>query len=239
MAPDRRAQETPRRRGRPATIDRARIVSAALAIAAEEGASAVTMSSVARRLGVGMPALYHHIRNVDDLLGLVATALLRDLQIPDVRMRWDRWLVAFADSFRAALIDEPLLTRIPSLSVHQPFPVHTVERGLRVLVRGGFDELTAALVFGEFVRKVVDLVFAQQARAAETKSGHSPLRVMRAGADRVAEAEIPTLSAVLEALSPVEEDPDRVSEFLWDWNLRLEILGLRALLDEGRPSFGI
>ena len=239
MTVDRRPQAKPRKRGRPAIIDREMIVSAALAIAAEEGASAVSMSSVARRLGVGMTALYHHIRNVDDLLGLVATALLRDMQVPDVRMRWDRWLVAFAGSFRAALIDEPLLTRIPSLSVHQPFPVQTVERGLKVLVNAGFDELTAALVFGEFVRKVVDLVFAEQARGAETEGGRSPLRVMRAGAERVPAGQIPTLSAVLAALATVPDDGQGVSEFLWDWNLRLEITGLTVLLHEGHPSFEV
>ena len=232
MAGSRRLDEPRRKRGRPPIIDRDMIVGAALAIAADDGASAVTMSSVARRLGVGMPALYNHIRNVDELLGLVASALLADVPVPDVRTRWDRWLIAFADDFRAALVDEPLLTRIPSLSVHQPFPVQTVERGLRVLTRAGFVDVTAVTVFGEFIRKVVDLVYAEHARDDETRAGQSPLRVLRARAEGVAATEIPALTSVLDTLSSVPEDVDGVSEVLWQWNLHVEILGLRALLDE-------
>jgi AcrR family transcriptional regulator len=206
------------------------IVSAALAIAAESGASAVSMSSVARRLGVGMPALYHYIRNVNELLGVVGTALLADIAPPDGRLRWDRWLRAFAEEFRSTLEREPLLTRIPSLSVHQPFPAQTIDRGLKTLVRGGFDELTAVVVFGEFVRKVVDLVYAEHARDEEMKSGQSPLLVLRARAEGLPIDEIPTLTAVLEALAKVPEDVDGVSDVLWEWNLHVELLGLQALL---------
>jgi AcrR family transcriptional regulator len=208
------------------------IVAAALSIASEEGASAVSMSSVARRLGVGMPALYHYIRNVNELLGVVASALLADIPLPDSRLRWDRWLLAFAEEFRSTLKREPLLTRIPSLSVHQPFPAQTIERGLRTLVRGGFDELTAVVVFGEFVRKVVDLVYAEHARDEEVSIGQSPLHVLRARAEGVPATEISTLTSVLEALSSVPEDVEGVSDLLWEWNLHVELLGLRALLDD-------
>lgn len=232
MAATPRSDQPRRKRGRPSIIDRRMIVSTALSIAAEQGASAVTMSSVARRLGVGMPALYNHIRNLDELLGLVASALLADVPVPDVRIRWDRWLLAFADEFRATLVNEPLLTRIPSLSVHQPFPVQTVERGLRVLTRAGFDEVTAVTVFGEFVRKLVDLVYAEHARDGETRIGQSPLRVLRDRAEGVPATEIPALVSVLDALATIPEDVDGISEVLWEWNLRVEILGLRALLDE-------
>jgi AcrR family transcriptional regulator len=232
MPPTPPALERRSKRGRPAIIDREMIVAAALSIASEDGASAVTMSSVSRRLGVGMPALYHYIRNVSELLEVVATALLADIAPPDGRLRWDRWLRAFADEFRSMLRREPLLTRIPSLSVHQPFPAQTIDRGLKALVRGGFDELTAMVVFGEFVRKVVDLVYAEHAREEQMIVGQSPLRVLRARAEGVSAGEISTLMAVLEALAKVPEDVEGVSDVLWEWNLQVELLGLRALLDD-------
>ena len=62
--------------GRPPLMDRQRIVSVALEIAHEHGVKAVTMTSVAERLGVAMPALYYHVSSRDELLGLIGISLL-------------------------------------------------------------------------------------------------------------------------------------------------------------------
>ncbi|WP_343238214.1 TetR/AcrR family transcriptional regulator [Streptomyces sp. SID13031] len=48
------------------------IVAAALAVIRERGVEGLTMRSVAERLKVRAPSLYHHVRNKDELLELVA-----------------------------------------------------------------------------------------------------------------------------------------------------------------------
>jgi AcrR family transcriptional regulator len=69
--------------GRPPTTDRDAVLSAALAIADEGGLEAVTMQSVARRLGVTPMALYRHVESKADLLdGLVELLLAEVGPIP-------------------------------------------------------------------------------------------------------------------------------------------------------------
>jgi len=224
------------RRGRPSLIDRDRIVSAALELSAEEGSTSVSMSSVAKRLGVATPALYYHIRNLDELLGAVAEALLSELPPPDVRLRWDRWLTSFATGFRELLRQQPILTRVPYLSVHQPFTAIMTDRGIRVLIRAGFDPPVASLAFGEFARKVVDLVYAEQSRAEETSHGDSPLRVLRERAAQAVPEQTPSLQAAVRALDGVPEAFDGIDDYVWEWNLHVELLGLAALLGEVRRA---
>jgi AcrR family transcriptional regulator len=57
--------------GRPARIDPARIVQAAIEI----GLARVTLKEVALRLGVTAPALYRHVKNRDELVKLAAIEL--------------------------------------------------------------------------------------------------------------------------------------------------------------------
>jgi len=222
--------------GRPALISRASIVKAALEISSEQGPRAVTMSAVAARLGVGMAALYYHLRNLDELLVAVAEERFAKMPIPDVRLRWDRWLVAFATEFRSLLLAEPLLVRVPYLSVHQPFPPMVSERALHVLGRDGFEPEATPLLFGEFLRRMVDLVYAEHARAEEAEHGVTPIATRRAQAAMVTREEAPHLWEVIDRLELFPDEFPGVSDFLWDWNLRFEVDGFRAVLGRSGPS---
>ena len=68
-----RLRHPPRRSraGRPARIDPARIVAAAIEI----GLARVTVKEVALKLGVTAPALYRHVRNRDEIVKLAAIEL--------------------------------------------------------------------------------------------------------------------------------------------------------------------
>lgn len=57
----------------PVGLTTAAVVRAALAVIAERGVTGVTMSSVADRLGVRAPSLYHHVASKQVLLQLVAS----------------------------------------------------------------------------------------------------------------------------------------------------------------------
>jgi len=57
----------------PAGLTLAAVVQASLAVIAERGVTKLTMSSVADRLGVRAPSLYHHVASKQVLLQLVAS----------------------------------------------------------------------------------------------------------------------------------------------------------------------
>jgi AcrR family transcriptional regulator len=86
--------------GRPLTIDRDSVLAAGLAIADRSGLGAVTMQSVAHRLGVTPMALYRHVENKADLLdGLVELLLTEVGQVPS-DLAWQERLRRIGRSVR-------------------------------------------------------------------------------------------------------------------------------------------
>lgn len=65
----------PRRPG----IDSGSLLSAAVAIADEQGAEEITISSVAQRLGIRPPSLYNHVSGLAELRSMVAVHALNRL----------------------------------------------------------------------------------------------------------------------------------------------------------------
>jgi AcrR family transcriptional regulator len=78
--------------GRPPTIDRDSVLSAGLAIADESGLQAVTMQSVAERLGVTPMALYRHVDNKADLLDGLVELLLAEVATMPSGLAWQERL---------------------------------------------------------------------------------------------------------------------------------------------------
>jgi AcrR family transcriptional regulator len=224
-------EPSPRPRlGRPALIDRNRIIDTALDIAATDGARSVTMSRVASELGVGMPALYYHVRNLDELLGLVAAALLEKLAVPDTALPWNQWLLEFAREMRALLLAQPVLTRVPFLAAHPTFLPAVYEHALEVMTRAGFRPDYALLMFGQYARVVTDLVHAEHARAEEAARGHHLMSYLRASAAQTPVEEIPILRSILDRWSDLPDVLPNYSDDLFEWQMALEIAGMTAVL---------
>jgi AcrR family transcriptional regulator len=93
--------------GRPARIDRARVLSEALALADERGLGAVTMAALAQRLDVTTMALYRHVANKADLLDGLVELLLAEAVQPAAELPWRERLVAFAGDLRATARRHP------------------------------------------------------------------------------------------------------------------------------------
>ena len=67
------------------------LVREALALLDAEGLDALTMRSLADRLGVVPNALYRHVKDKDDLLDGVMDATVASVPIPDPDLDWTRW----------------------------------------------------------------------------------------------------------------------------------------------------
>jgi AcrR family transcriptional regulator len=68
---------------------RAEITAAALAIADEDGFSAVSMRRVAERLGAGTMTLYHYVESKDELVTLMHDAVAGEALIPENKLASD------------------------------------------------------------------------------------------------------------------------------------------------------
>lgn len=91
----------------PRRTDRQAIVSVAIEVMNEHGLDHVSLRTIATRLGVRQPALYHHIASKADLLDAVAEEILdrghRD-RLPDEGERWDAFVTRNARSMRRAML---------------------------------------------------------------------------------------------------------------------------------------
>jgi AcrR family transcriptional regulator len=177
---------SPRRRGRPALISREQIVDAAL----EVGIKDLTMSAVAERLGSTPQAFYRWVTDRDELIALVADALVERVEAPPDNGRpWREWLAELASNIR------DVLQQAPGLAVHSitayrtslPF-LRLNERACQVLTAAGFSLVEAQrtyLTFGsvllgwqareETLLETADHMAADLKRTLEQTDEHFPL----------------------------------------------------------------
>lgn len=229
-----RAASTHRLKGRPARIDRKKIVDASRQIPAER----LTMQAVAEVLGVDPTALNYHVGGKDGFMRLIAEdrarAAVDDFELPDPSTPWQETLVVFAHAMRRAVTSiGPLshyIESIPSLTAHFLSPVEHV---LRVLVNAGFDIETAVRSIA-LVSHVAALNGRLDAKRKDRRNGvltsHTEERI------RFFESEeadsLPLLREVVLGDHP-DLVPDRAggTEEQFDFDLDVLIAGMERLLE--------
>lgn len=127
---------TARRLGRPPRIDRAAIARAAGEIPLAE----LTLRSVAERLGVSVPGLYHYVSGREDLIRLAAEQSALRMTMPvDHGQHWAVWLHEWAAYNRRAFIADPeLLKHFIDGAVGPELTAPAIDRAIGLCMRQGF-----------------------------------------------------------------------------------------------------
>jgi AcrR family transcriptional regulator len=130
-------------------LTRQRVVAEALAVIAQDGAQALTMRSLATRLGVVPGALYHHVGNKQQLQDLVLDGVLAEIDFDlDSSMPWAEQLKIVAHRLRQVLEAHPGVAGI--LKTRDPLGPHSLalaEAFLGPLQTAGFADRDAGLAF--------------------------------------------------------------------------------------------
>ena len=221
-----------RRPGRPARIDRDSIVRAAVELAAETGAEQITMTSVAERLGVAMPALYYHVSSREELLGLVGTSVLQRIAVPDLPA-WDEWLLAFARALRARALQDPGLVNTTPITAHGLVDVPLVEGALERLVAAGFSPKEALLAFDDIVATAIDSVRRDYCINREAANGNTQLSLFRAALRDFTRDEAPLMWQLADRFAEVPDNVEISRDAWFERHIHVLVAGLRASL-EGR-----
>jgi AcrR family transcriptional regulator len=208
-----RAKGDRRGPGRPPLMDRQRIVEVALAIAQENGVKAVTMTSVAERLGVAMPALYYHVSSRDELLGLIGVSLLQtEKPVNAVLEDWRGWMTEYARALRQQALREPTLSVVPSIRAYSMTSVPMLEQAAAVLIRAGFPPSDAMCMFGFLVSTVLSNVYREHCLAVERAHGRTQLSTTREAIKKVGPDEAPIMWGLMQGWESkpdsYESDPD-------------------------------
>jgi AcrR family transcriptional regulator len=125
------------------------VVAEALAVIAHDGANALTMRRLAARLGVVPGALYHHVRNKQQLHDLVLDNVLAEVDLHlDHSLAWTEQLKVLAHRLRQVLDAHPGVAGI--LKTRDPLGPHSLalaEAFLGPLQAAGFADREAGLAF--------------------------------------------------------------------------------------------
>jgi AcrR family transcriptional regulator len=130
-------------------LTRQRVVTEALAAIAQDGVQALTMRRLAGRLGVVPGALYHHVRNKQQLQDLVLDNVLAEVDVHlDSSLDWTGQLKVLAHRLRQVLEAHPGVAGI--LKTRDPLGPHSLalaEAFLEPLQAAGFGDRQAGLAF--------------------------------------------------------------------------------------------
>ena len=96
---------------RPA-LTRERVLRAGLEIADAEGIGALSMRSLARRLGVEAMSLYHHVANKEQLLDGMVDLVFAEIELPASDGDWKAAMRRRGDGMRAAMRRHPWALRL-------------------------------------------------------------------------------------------------------------------------------
>jgi AcrR family transcriptional regulator len=130
-------------------LTRERVVTEALAVIAHDGVQALTMRRLAARLGVVPGAVYHHVRNKQQLHDLVLDNVLAEVDVHlDPSRDWTGQLKLLAHRLRTVLEAHPGVAGI--LKTRDPLGPHSLalaEAFLGPLQTAGFGDRQAGLAF--------------------------------------------------------------------------------------------
>jgi TetR/AcrR family tetracycline transcriptional repressor len=130
-------------------LTRDRVVAEALAVIAEDGVQALTMRSLAARLGVVPGAVYRHVRNKQQLQDLLLDGVLAEVDLDlDPALGWTEKLKVLAHRLRQVLEDHPGVAGI--LKTRDPLGPNSLalaEAFLSPLQTAGFGDREAGLAF--------------------------------------------------------------------------------------------
>ncbi len=195
-----------KRRGRPPRISREQIVEAARAVG-----DGLRMTDVARALDVAPTALYHHVRDRDELLELVAARVLEETAFddwaPPADAPWTDFVRAYGLAFRQAMLANAGALRYVRLTTATTAGrLDQINRLVAALRAAGFDLSDVAHAVQH-----VNLLVCGEAweRALADPAGTLP---QLAEFDRAVAARADELPA-LAALAGPEGRPDADSQF--------------------------
>ena len=131
------------------TLTRKRVVAEALTVISTDGAQALSMRGLARRLGVVPGALYRHVRSKEQLCDLVVDGVLADVDTrADRDLTWAGQVKALAQRLRAVLENHPGIAGL--LKTRDPLGPHSLalaEAFLASLQQAGLTAVQTALAF--------------------------------------------------------------------------------------------
>lgn len=228
-AAERRERTRARGRARHALSAEA-IVETGLRIADEDGLEAVSMRRIASELRVGTMSLYHHVRDKDELLELMADAISAELLVPgDILGDWRAALRAIAHRTRDTFLRHPwLIDTAGQRPLVTPNQLRHIEQSIAIVADLDVDRDDAIAMVMAVDDYTIGYVFRRSRfaggdRPAATEEDRARVR------DLLDTGEFPRLAEAYRHQADLEPPGDT-----FDRGLEWMFTGMQAVLDARR-----
>jgi TetR/AcrR family tetracycline transcriptional repressor len=123
-----------------AKLDRTTIVEAAFAVLSEKGLDGLSLRVLASQLGVQAPALYWHVRNKAELIGMMAATFTEVAARAEPRGKtWAARLIAYGHALRQAMLLHRDAARLCAIARPIEPPEENANRVAAPLIAAGLD----------------------------------------------------------------------------------------------------
>lgn len=130
------------------TLNRERVLRAAMELADESGIESLTMRELGRRLGVEAASLYNHVNGKDDLLDGMVDLAAGEIDVPSDAVDWKDAMRRRAASAREVFSRHPWASSLMDSREHNgPANLSYADRVLGTLLEAGFSPREAANAF--------------------------------------------------------------------------------------------
>lgn len=209
------------------TLNRKRVVCAAMDLADERGIESVTMRELGRRLGVEAASLYNHVAGKDDLLDGMVECVVAKIDLASVDVDWREAMRRRAVSAREVFSDHRWAAAlIDSRGRSGPSSLSYADRVLGTLLHAGFSPRLAASAFLALDSYIYG--FERQRSSIAPTNDETTVEVAREVLASIPEGEYPSLACVATEYSENPYDDAAAFEF----GLGLILDGLARLVDD-------
>ena len=190
-------------------IDREGMVEAALELLDDVGVEGLSMRRLAERLGVKAASLYWHVRNKEELLGLLADEICAGVREPDPDLPWREKVETLVRENRRVLLLHRDAARILAGTVPAgPNRLRLAETMLGTLLRAGFsrrDAVRAAFLLTDYATHFVAEETRPAGVGAANDTGKQEKRVeVRRSFEILPEDEYPNIVALAGYLTDLD-----------------------------------
>ncbi len=217
------------------TIDKDKIVKAALHQLNHEGIDGLSMRRLADLLGIRAASLYWHVKNKAELLQLIADSFMKEITYPKSSLSWQEQLFTIAHQYRRILLtyrdSAQIMADTPPFTPHR---LRVIEYIYRLYEKSGLSEedipLAAALYNNFVVSFVMDEVrIMKQINAVRTNESTFSIEIPQDMLQGIPVKEFPLFSKLTFASKSLDMDQQ------FNFGLQVLIEGLKAKINKN-PS---
>ncbi|WP_326957212.1 TetR/AcrR family transcriptional regulator [Amycolatopsis sp. NBC_01286] len=205
------------------SLNRGKVLDAALRLADEQGLAALSMRKVAAAVGVEAMSLYNHVSNKGDLLDGLTARVFEEVDVPDPALPWESRVRLLADGLYASFARHPVVVRALAAQDANPRSagaLRVIDALLHALLDAGLSEEATARAYRSLLGMLFGSVLTGTAGGVAAKAERA--EPVGAYFRRMATpSELPSLHRVLPAL----ESGDCVQDFEYQLNLLIGGLG--------------